>query len=115
MVIWENSLCSILFYLLVPGGRWQTVIRRPVSAANFANSIFQAPDPGSVGTTAVGADQQPVSVGMAVLADGVPRLYDAHGDRRRRSAFSKALPLMIFAIVDCLTYLAERAGTHQKL
>src|SRR6476659_10157041 len=42
MVIWENSLCSILFHLLVPGGRWQTVTRRPVSAANFAISIFQA-------------------------------------------------------------------------
>ena len=23
MVIWENSRCSILFHLLVPGGRWQ--------------------------------------------------------------------------------------------
>jgi len=28
--------------LLVPGGRWQTVTVRPVSAANFANSTFQA-------------------------------------------------------------------------
>ena len=26
MVIWENSRCSILFHLLVPGGKWQTVI-----------------------------------------------------------------------------------------
>ena len=42
MVICENSLCSILFHLLVPGGRWQTVTFRPVSAANFANSTFQA-------------------------------------------------------------------------
>jgi hypothetical protein len=25
MVIWENSRCSILFHLLVPGGKWQTV------------------------------------------------------------------------------------------
>ena len=24
-VIWENSRCSILFHLLVPGGRWATV------------------------------------------------------------------------------------------
>ena len=42
MVIWENRRCSILFHLLVPGGRWQTVICRPVSAASFASSIFQA-------------------------------------------------------------------------
>jgi hypothetical protein len=41
-VIWENSRCSILFHLLVPGGRWQTVIVRPVSAAKRVSSIFQA-------------------------------------------------------------------------
>jgi hypothetical protein len=41
-VIWENSRCSILFHLLVPGGRWQTVTCRPVSAAKAASSIFQA-------------------------------------------------------------------------
>ena len=28
-VMWENSRCSILFHLLVPGGKWQTVIARP--------------------------------------------------------------------------------------
>lgn len=31
-----------LFHLLVPGGRWLTVTRRPVWAANAASSIFQA-------------------------------------------------------------------------
>jgi len=41
-VICENSRCSILFHLLVPGGRWHTVIPRPVSAAKWASSIFQA-------------------------------------------------------------------------
>jgi|SRR5665647_1174563 len=30
-VIWENSRCSILFHLLVPGGRWATVTASPVS------------------------------------------------------------------------------------
>jgi len=25
-VIWENSRCSILFHLEVPGGKWQQVI-----------------------------------------------------------------------------------------
>ena len=38
MVICENSLCSILFHLLVPGGRWQTVIVRPVWAARVARA-----------------------------------------------------------------------------
>jgi hypothetical protein len=41
MVIWENSRCSILFHLLVPGGKWQTVISKPVSAAKAASSAFQ--------------------------------------------------------------------------
>jgi hypothetical protein len=40
--MWENSRCSILFHLDVPGGRWQTVICRPVSAANAASSVFHS-------------------------------------------------------------------------
>src|SRR5450759_5958240 len=40
IVICENSLCSILFHLLVPGGKWQTEISSPVSSANFCNSVF---------------------------------------------------------------------------
>jgi len=39
--IWENRRCSILFHLLVPGGRWATLIARPVSAASAASSVFQ--------------------------------------------------------------------------
>src|SRR5664280_909548 len=42
MAIWENSRCSILFHLLVPGGKWQTVIIRPVSVANTASSAFHS-------------------------------------------------------------------------
>jgi hypothetical protein len=38
----ENNRCSILFHFEVPGGRWQTVIRRPVSAARAASSVFQS-------------------------------------------------------------------------
>jgi hypothetical protein len=40
-VMWENSRCSILFHLEVPGGKWQTVIASPVSAAKAASSLFQ--------------------------------------------------------------------------
>jgi hypothetical protein len=40
--MWENRRCSILFHLLVPGGRWQTVIRRPVWAARVASSVFHS-------------------------------------------------------------------------
>ena len=31
----ENSRCSILFHLDVPGGKWQTVMSRPVSSARW--------------------------------------------------------------------------------
>jgi hypothetical protein len=41
MLIWENSRCSILFHLLVPGGRWHTLMARPVWAASAASSVFQ--------------------------------------------------------------------------
>ena len=36
----ENRRCSILFHLLVPGGKWQTVICSPVWAARAASSVF---------------------------------------------------------------------------
>src|ERR1035441_6028040 len=38
----ENNRCSTLFHLLVPGGKGQTEIERPVSSANFCNSNFQS-------------------------------------------------------------------------
>ena len=42
MVMWENSRCSILFHLEVPGGKWHAVISRPVPRASAASSVFQA-------------------------------------------------------------------------
>jgi hypothetical protein len=40
LVMWLNSRCSILFHFEVPGGKWQTVITSPVSAASPASSAF---------------------------------------------------------------------------
>src|ERR687894_540092 len=37
----EKSRCSILFHLLVPGGKWHTAISSPVSSANRWSSAFQ--------------------------------------------------------------------------
>ena len=42
LVMKANSRCSILFHLLVPGGRWVTVIFRPVSLARRCNSRFHS-------------------------------------------------------------------------
>ena len=42
MVMAENSRCSILFHLDVPGGKWQQVISSPASAASAARPAFHA-------------------------------------------------------------------------
>src|SRR6266516_5673763 len=39
-VMWQNIRCSILFHLLVPGGKWHTEMRSPISSANRCNSTF---------------------------------------------------------------------------
>src|SRR4029077_14045106 len=38
----EKSRCSILFHLLVPGGRWLTTMSRPSSLASFCSSRFHS-------------------------------------------------------------------------
>lgn len=40
--MWATSRCSTLFHLLVPGGRWHTVIVRPVVAARRASPVFHS-------------------------------------------------------------------------
>lgn len=37
---WDNSRCSILFHLKVPGGRWQTVISSPAWPGRAASPAF---------------------------------------------------------------------------
>src|SRR4029434_10334143 len=39
-VMWQNIRCSILFHLLVPGGKWHTEMCSPISSANLCNSTF---------------------------------------------------------------------------
>ena len=40
-VIWQKSRCSILFHLLVAGGKWQTLISKPISWLSRARHHFQ--------------------------------------------------------------------------
>ena len=42
-----NMRCSILFHLLVPGGKWQTRIFRPVAVGEALQ--LAAPEPGALG------------------------------------------------------------------
>src|SRR6201998_636064 len=79
----EKRRCSILFHLLVPGGRWLTVISRPSSLASFCSSRFHSrtrepllPPPAAVISTrgASGAPGIPRPTEVAPpLADAVDR------------------------------------------
>jgi hypothetical protein len=40
--MWQNSRCSILFHLLVPGGKWQTVTCSPVRSAKRCSETFHS-------------------------------------------------------------------------
>ena len=42
IAMWLKSRCSILFHLLVPGGRWRTRMVMPSSHASICSSTFQA-------------------------------------------------------------------------
>ena len=44
--MWAKSRCSILFHLLVPGGRWQTVMAMPVRVGEVGE--FGLPQAGPV-------------------------------------------------------------------
>src|SRR5262249_39314854 len=41
-VMWQNSRCSILFHLLVPGGKWHTLNANPSSSASPCSATFHS-------------------------------------------------------------------------
>src|SRR5438270_4470702 len=41
-VMWQNRRCSILFHLLVPGGKWHTLTASPSSSANRPRHTFHS-------------------------------------------------------------------------
>ena len=72
MVMNENRRCSILFHLLVPGGKWQTVTGSLSSSASFWSSTFHSRTTITVAAAAVGCDHQAVGFGMAFLTHRPP-------------------------------------------
>jgi hypothetical protein len=40
--MWQNIRCSILFHLLVPGGKWHTWMAIPSPAARSCKATFQS-------------------------------------------------------------------------
>src|SRR5947209_18920980 len=41
-VTWQNRRCSILFHLLVPGGRWHTCSTSPVASAASGSATLHS-------------------------------------------------------------------------
>src|SRR5512132_3400625 len=72
----ENRRCSIRFHLLVPGGRWQTVMLRPSSLANACSSRFHRRYPSAVTAAAIGGDQQATGLRIAGTTHAVPPAAD---------------------------------------
>src|SRR5215212_2911760 len=79
MVMKANSRCSIRFHLLVPGGRWFTVISMPSSSARTCSSHFHRRTRLPLLPAAIGVDQQPRGRGIARGAERVPPAPDAFG------------------------------------
>ena len=86
-VMWQNSRCSILFHLLVPGGKWHTLTSRPVSSREDGELVLPPPAAAGVGPTGVADDQQPPG---ALVAGGAlalpPQAQRAHRERSRVAA-----------------------------
>ena len=66
--MWENSRCSILFHLLVPGGKWQTVIASPVRVGQLLQLPLPQPDARRRCSRRVGGDQQRLACGIRARA-----------------------------------------------
>jgi hypothetical protein len=62
-VMWLNSRCSILFHFEVPGGKWQTVMASPVSAARVASSALNTRERGLFDPPASAVINSRVAVG----------------------------------------------------
>ena len=84
MLMWANRRCSILFHLLVPGGKWHTVTASPVVVGEALQLDLPQPHPIAVAAAAVGADQQPLRPGIGVRPDRLPPAAQARDREARR-------------------------------
>jgi len=75
-----NRRCSILFHFEVPGGKWQTEIASPVSAARPRQLGPPKSGAVAVGAAAVGGDRKRRGLGVALGAELIPPGAD-RGDR----------------------------------
>ena len=95
----ENRRCSILFHLLVPGGRWHTEIVRPLAVGKALQLPFPQSQSCTVAPAAVGGDQQALSASgkprgpiPATSGESSPRRTAPCRDRCRRSPSRRCAP-----------------------
>src|SRR5674476_1163924 len=126
--MWENSRCSILFHFDVPGGRWHTVMVRPVSAANAASSVFHSrvrepldPPPSAVISSRdafgeeLAADchqRRIVATANAAVSWSVPTLTQPVFAPRSYTPYGLALPRVGSMKSWTLTCSGSPAGCH---
>ena len=66
--MWQNMRCSILFHLLVPGGRWLTQTRRPLVVGEALQFELPEPRAGAVAPPAVSGDEELTGLGIHLRA-----------------------------------------------
>ncbi len=72
----EKRRCSILFHLLVPGGKWVTVISRPVSVGQFLKLPLPQTHPRAVAAAGICCDVEAFSCVITRLPKPLPPAAD---------------------------------------
>ena len=102
----NRAMCSMRFHLLVPGGRWQTLISMPSSRASFCNSTVhnRTRFPLEPPQSAV-IDEQLPAPGVSRLPQALPPAPDAlHRECRRIAADPDIDP------ADIVDHVMDTAG-----
>ena len=72
----EKRRCSILFHLLVPGGRWQTVMVEIEFVSELLQFHLPQAQPRSIAAAAIGRDGEMLGIGIAGRAHQLPPAAD---------------------------------------
>ena len=118
-VMTENRWCSILFHLLVPGGKGRTVMARPVSSARRCRSHVQRRrrDPLLPPPSAVISSRWAAGLGVACPSVLLPPAPDAlHGERRRGAVQAHVDPARVGReVVDAVGRRSSPLREHEVL
>ena len=116
-VMCEKSRCSILFHLLVPGGKWGREVADVDRHVEFVGEPLEPllPDmrPMAVAAARVGRDEDLAGVGVALRADLAPPRLDRRNREHRRIVIDAHAHEAVVGrdVIDAVgDRLAERVG-----